>query len=79
METVLKKPVSLNHLRIFGSKEQILVPKERRQELDAKTRSGIFIGYGDGGSYRFRVPNGPRRELAVSRDAVFLREPVLCC
>lgn len=77
METVLKKPVPLDQLRVFGCKAHILMPKERRQKLDATTRSGIFVGYRDGGSYRFRVPNGPRRELAVSRDAAFYEKQFL--
>ena len=35
----------VSHLRIFGSSVFSLIPKERRDKLDAKTREGVLVGY----------------------------------
>ena len=40
------KDVSYDHLRVFGCKAFVHVPKDERSKLDAKTRQCIFIGYG---------------------------------
>ncbi|KAJ1526602.1 hypothetical protein ONE63_008188 [Megalurothrips usitatus] len=39
------KPVSLDHLRVFGSTAVVLVPKEKRKKLEEKAQKLIFIGY----------------------------------
>jgi len=40
------KDVSYDHLRVFGCKVFVHVPKDERSKLDAKTREVIFVGYG---------------------------------
>nr|XP_016465202.1 PREDICTED: pentatricopeptide repeat-containing protein At2g02980, chloroplastic-like [Nicotiana tabacum] len=40
------KDVSYDHLRVFGSKVCVHVPKDERSKLDVKTKQCIFIGYG---------------------------------
>ena len=40
------KDVSSGHLRVFGCKAFVHVPKDERSKLDVKTRQCIFIGYG---------------------------------
>ena len=67
------KDVSYNHLRVFGSKAFVHVPKDERSKLDAKTRECIFIGYGhDEFDYRFYDPI--KKKLVRSRDAIFVKD-----
>ncbi|RDX96554.1 hypothetical protein CR513_20771, partial [Mucuna pruriens] len=40
------KDVKYDHLRVFGCKTFVNVPKDERSKLDMKTRQCIFIGYG---------------------------------
>ena len=41
------KEMSYNHLKVFGCKALIHVPKEQKMKLDDKVIPCIFIGYGD--------------------------------
>ncbi|KAL6328283.1 hypothetical protein AAG906_034426 [Vitis piasezkii] len=38
--------ISYDHLRVFGCKAFVHIPKDERSKLDAKTRPCVFIGYG---------------------------------
>ena len=42
-----EKYVSYSHLRVFGCKCFVHVPKEQRSKLDDKVVPHVFIGYGD--------------------------------
>jgi len=51
------KNVSYDHLRVFGCKAFVHVPKDERSKLDMKTKQCIFIGYGqDEHGYRLYDP-----------------------
>ncbi|RDX90437.1 hypothetical protein CR513_27693, partial [Mucuna pruriens] len=51
------KDVKYDHLRVFGCKAFVHVPKDERSKLDMKTRQCIFIGYGhDEYGYRMYDP-----------------------
>lgn len=39
--------VSVNHLRIFGSKVFAHIPKEKRRKLDNPGREGVFVSYAE--------------------------------
>lgn len=39
--------VNYTHLRVFGYKVFMHVPKEQREKLDLKSIECIFFGYGD--------------------------------
>ena len=41
------KDVSYSHLKVFGCKAFVHVPKEKRSKLDNKSTPCIFVGYGD--------------------------------
>nr|KYP49351.1 Retrovirus-related Pol polyprotein from transposon TNT 1-94 [Cajanus cajan] len=41
------KNASYDHLRVFGCKVFVHIPRDERSKLDAKTRQCIFIGYGE--------------------------------
>ncbi|RVX05220.1 Retrovirus-related Pol polyprotein from transposon TNT 1-94 [Vitis vinifera] len=45
-----------DHLRVFGCKTFVHIPKDERSKLDAKSRPCVFIGYGqDELGYRFMI------------------------
>ncbi|KAG6440963.1 hypothetical protein O3G_MSEX001602 [Manduca sexta] len=65
----------LSHMKIFGCKAMVLIPKECRRKLDAKSRELIFVGYCDGiKGYRFMDPK--TKKVITSREAVFLEETI---
>ncbi|RVW60490.1 Retrovirus-related Pol polyprotein from transposon TNT 1-94 [Vitis vinifera] len=48
--------ISYDHLRVFGCKAFVHIPKDERSKLDAKTRPCVFIGYGqDELGYRLKM------------------------
>ncbi|KAL5842405.1 hypothetical protein ACOSQ3_013008 [Xanthoceras sorbifolium] len=68
--------VSYDHLRVFGCKTFVHIPKDERSKLDAKTRQCIFVGYGqDQFGYRFYDP--VHKKLVRSRDAVFVEDQTI--
>lgn len=70
------KEVSYNHLRVFGCKAYVHIPKDERSKLDSKTRECVFIRYGlDDLGYRFHDP--VNKKLIRSRDPVFLEDQIV--
>lgn len=69
-----KKP-DLSHIKVFGCKAMVHIPKERRQKLDPKSRELLFVGYSDGvKGYRFIDPKS--KQAITSRDVVFLEATI---
>jgi len=67
------KNVSYDHLLVFDCKAFVHIPRDERCKLDAKTRQGIFIGYGeDEFGYRFYDP--VEKKLVRSRDVQFMKD-----
>lgn len=61
----------LSHLRVFGCKAMVHVPKQKRRKWDVKSNELIFVGYcEESKGYRFIHPT--TRKLTKSRDVVFL-------
>jgi len=70
------KDVSYDHLRVFGCKAFVHIPKDERSKLEVKTRQCIFIGYGmDEFGYKFYGPVG--KKVIQSRDVVFIEDQTL--
>ncbi|CAL1399907.1 unnamed protein product [Linum trigynum] len=70
------KEVSYKHLRVFGCKAFVHIPKDERSKLDSKTRPCVFIGYGQNEfGYRFFDPI--QKKLIRSRDAVFIENETI--
>ena len=52
---IVEKPKVI-HLKIFGYRVHIYVPKEKRSKLDPPRKKGIFVGYSDQSkAYRVHV------------------------
>jgi hypothetical protein len=43
-----KVKTSYDHLRVFGCRAFVHIPKDERSKLDSKTKECIFLGYGNG-------------------------------
>ena len=66
-ETIMNKQPYLGHIREFGSKAFVHIPKQkRRRKFEARSRVGILVGYERGNSYRVFIPD--ERRTIVSRD-----------
>ncbi|KAL6350220.1 hypothetical protein AAG906_004163 [Vitis piasezkii] len=62
-----------DHLRVFGCKAFVHIPKYERSKLDAKTRPCVFIGNGqDKLGYKFYDP--VQKKLVRIRDAMFMED-----
>ncbi|CAL1392755.1 unnamed protein product [Linum trigynum] len=72
----IEKEVSYKHLRVFGCKAFVHIPKDERSKLDSKTRPCVFIGYGQNEfGYRFFDPI--QKKLIRSRDVVFIENETI--
>lgn len=67
-----KKP-SYDHLRVFGCKAFVHIPKDERSKLDAKTKQCIFLGYGQD-EFGYRLYDPVEKKLVRSRDVVFCED-----
>lgn len=64
------KEPKLSHVRIFGSKAMVHVPKEKRTKWDKKSREMILVGYCEN-TKGYRVMNPMTHQVTKSRDVVF--------
>jgi hypothetical protein len=64
-----RKPL-VSHLRVFGCRCYVHIPKETRQKLDDKSRKCVFIGYSsEKKGYKCWDPTS--RKVVLSRDVIF--------
>jgi hypothetical protein len=64
-----KKP-NVNHFRVFGCVAYVHVVDQKRQKLDPKSESCIFVGYSEQ-SKAYRLYNPLTNSIVVSRDVIF--------
>ncbi|CAN0846213.1 Retrovirus-related Pol polyprotein from transposon TNT 1-94 [Linum grandiflorum] len=65
------KDVSYEHLRVFGCKAYVHVPRDERAKLDDKAKPCIFMGYGRE-EFGYRLWDPIARKIIRSRDVIFL-------
>jgi len=71
-----RKP-DLRHLRIFGSKAHVHIPKALRHKWDKKSAECILVGYcEDSKAYRLYEPTHQR--VIKRRDVIFNEDPMNC-
>ncbi|RDX60738.1 hypothetical protein CR513_61094, partial [Mucuna pruriens] len=70
------KDVKYDHLRVFGCKAFVHVPKNERSKLDMKTRQCIFIGYGQD-EYGYKLYDLVEKKLARSCDVQFIEDQTI--
>lgn len=65
-----KKP-HISHLKIFGSKAMVHVPKQNRRKWDSKSRELIFVGYCEN-TKGYRLYDKVSKKIVISRDVIFI-------
>ena len=70
------KYVSYGHVKVFGYKAFVHIPKYERSKLEMKSRKCVFIGYGqDVSGYIFYDP--VEKKLVRRRDVVFIEDQMI--
>lgn len=64
------KDASYSHLKVFGCKAFMHVPKEQRSKLDSKATPCVFIGYGDE-EFGYGLWAPEHKKVVRSGDVVF--------
>lgn len=68
-ELFYKRKPNISHLRVFGCRAFVQIPKCKRDKLDSVSQRATFIGYQPGSkAYRFLAKDS---KIFVSRDASF--------
>ncbi|PKI62640.1 hypothetical protein CRG98_016911 [Punica granatum] len=71
-----EKKVSYKHLRVFGCRASVHIPRDERSKLDAKAKQCIFLGYAhEEFGYRFWDPDS--KKIIRSRDVVFFEDQTI--
>ena len=65
------KYVSYSHLRVYGCKSFVHVPKKERSKLDDKAIPHVFVGYSD------ELWDPAKKKLVRNRDVVFQDDQTL--
>lgn len=64
--------IDLSHLKVFGCQAEILVPAERRDKWDGRTKSALFVGYcPTKKNYKFVDVSYPRRVIVSTHFSFF--------
>ena len=71
-----RKDVSYDHLRVFGCKTFVHIPKDKRSKLDVKAKPCIFLGYGHE-EFGYKLWDPLSRKIVKSKDVVFLEEELV--
>ena len=66
----------VGHLRIFGSKVYVHVPRNQRSKLSPRAWVGTFVGYAPE-QRGYKVWKNNRTEVVVSRDLIFLERDIM--
>lgn len=67
------KQASIRHLKVFGTKVYVHIPKQKRLKWDAKATKGIHVGYGEETKgYRIWYPS--QKKVDTQRDVIFEQE-----
>ncbi|KAK8921663.1 hypothetical protein KSP39_PZI019972 [Platanthera zijinensis] len=71
------KEVSYGHVRVFGCKVHVHVPKEERSKLDEKSRECILMGFPHE-EFGYRLWDPVNKKMIRSRDVIFVEDQVVC-
>ena len=70
------KNVKYDHLRVFGCKAFVQVPKDERSKLDAKSKECIFISYGEK-EFGYRFYDHVEKKLVRSHDVKLMEDQTI--
>lgn len=69
-----RKP-DLSRVRVFGSKDMVHVPKQKRKKWDAKSKEAISVGYEEE-TKAYRLYDSVKKTIFKSRDVLFINESI---
>ncbi|KMQ92052.1 integrase core domain protein [Lasius niger] len=72
-EIWFSKDVTINYLKVFGTKCHVHIPKQNRKKWDAKSKEGILVGY-DGCTKGYKIWFPETRKVETHRDVTFEAE-----
>ena len=70
------KDVAYEHLRVFGCRAFVHIPKDKRSKRDSKSRQCIFLRYGRD-EFGYRLWDPVDKKVIRSRDVVFLKNQTI--
>ncbi|CAM8972007.1 unnamed protein product [Rhodiola kirilowii] len=71
-----ERDASYDHLKVFGCRAFVHIPKDERTKLDNKAKQCIFIGYGDE-KWGYKLYDPANKKVIRSRDVVFLKDQTI--
>ena len=63
----------VSHLRVFGCRAFVHIPKEQRKKFEEKSRKSVFVGYPDG-TKGYKLYDLKSRRFIRSRDVIFVEK-----
>ncbi|KAL6335618.1 hypothetical protein AAG906_030754 [Vitis piasezkii] len=70
------KSISFEHLRVFGYRAFVHVPRDERSKLDSKTKQCIFLSYSNE-EFGYRLWDLSTKKIIRSRDVVFFEDQTI--
>ncbi|RVW14202.1 Retrovirus-related Pol polyprotein from transposon TNT 1-94 [Vitis vinifera] len=70
------KFISFEHLRVFGCRAFVHVPKDELSKLDSKTKQFIFLGYSNE-EFGYRLWDSATKKIIRSGDVVFFEDQTI--
>ncbi|KAL5863382.1 hypothetical protein ACOSQ3_000896 [Xanthoceras sorbifolium] len=70
------KDVSYKHLKVFGCRAFVHIPKDERSKLDGKAKQCIFVGHAHE-EFGYRLWDPVNKRIIRSRDVVFLEDQTI--
>lgn len=70
------KEVSYKHLRVFGCRAFVYIPKDERSKFDVKSKQCIFLSYGHK-NFGYRLYDPIEKKMVRSRDVVFFEDQTI--
>ncbi|GAA0160962.1 hypothetical protein LIER_17392 [Lithospermum erythrorhizon] len=71
-----KKKISYKHLRVFGCRAFVHVPKDEGTKLDNKSKQCVFLSYGDD-KFGYKLYDPIAKKVIRSRDVIFFEEQTI--
>ncbi|GAA0145952.1 transmembrane signal receptor [Lithospermum erythrorhizon] len=70
------KKVSYKHLRVFGCRAFVHIPKDERTKLDSKSKQCVYLSYGDD-KFGYKLYDPVSKKVVRSRDVVFFEDQTI--
>ncbi|KAI4357804.1 hypothetical protein L6164_001728 [Bauhinia variegata] len=70
------KDVSYKHLRVFGCRAFVHIPRDERFKLDGKSKQCIFLSYGNE-EFGYKLWDPINKKIVRSRDVIFFEDQTI--